>query len=562
MEERRQPLSNNNIRNQTKFTQDSNWWFKFFSGIKDGLIGISILLFGTIELTVVIGDMILVASAGLVELSKLYEYISCHYKRDFELRYPVEDDGEESTVLQLRPIKEATLSVLAFSIGGIIPILAISFVINNQWRIKLVIEVSSVALALSRIGGAFIGRVPIMSTTLRMMIICWGRLIASSHNRNKSAVINVDDIARVKSTKELSGQTCQLCGDEIELATGGEPFVVYNICAFPVCRPCYEFERREHTQNCPQCGTRYKRIKGSRKVIGDDDIDDLDNEFDFGGNNWTDAQHIAEALLSVVPSNLDSSLHNPEITIQIYGQEDVGIPSDQHALIIPPVPFTNSSMTWQRRLMEPGESSCGNYDGDDVDDPNLPRMDERRQPLSNNTRNHTKFTQNSNWWFKLFFRIKDGLIGISILLFGTIALTVVTRDMIVVVSAELVVGAFQAATSEYISCHYKRDFELRYPAEEDREESTVLQLRPIKEATLSVLAFSIGGIILILAVSFVINNQWRIELVIEVSSVALALSRIGGAFIGMVPIMSTTLRMMIICWFTMGVSYVLTTLFT
>ncbi|KAJ4953644.1 hypothetical protein NE237_030476 [Protea cynaroides] len=520
IDERRQPLSNNKIRNQTKFTQDSNWWFKFFSRIKDGLIGISILLLRTIALTVVTGDMILVASTGLVVgafQAATIEYISCHYKRDFELRYPTEEDGEESTIMQLRPIIEATVSVLAFSIGGGEPFVACNKCVfpvcmscyeferrernqnypqygtrykrikgsrkvicdddiddldnefdfrDNNWtdaqhiakavlsavpsnldsssyNPEIIIQIygqedvgissdqhaliippmlftnSSMTCKLTRFvgqrklmepgessGGNYDGDdledpdLPRVTVLLR-----WdgchryrGRLVASSHNRNKSAVINVDDIARVKSTKELSGQICQLCGDEIELATGGEPFVACNKCAFPVCMPCYEFERRERNQNCPQCGTRYKRIKGSRKIIGDDDIDDLDNEFDFGGNNWTDAQHIAKAVLSAVPSNLNSSLYNPEITLQIYDQEDVGIPSDQHAFVIPSVTFTNSSMT-------------------------------------------------------LF--------------------TVVTRDMILVASARLVVGAFQVATSEYISCHYKHDFELRYPTEEDGEESSI-----------------------------------------------------------------------------------------
>ena len=37
-------------------------------------------------------------------------------------------------------------------------------------------------------------------------------------------------------------------------------------CGFPVCRPCYEYERREGTQVCPQCHTRYKRIKGNWKL--------------------------------------------------------------------------------------------------------------------------------------------------------------------------------------------------------------------------------------------------------------------------------------------------------
>lgn len=67
---------------------------------------------------------------------------------------------------------------------------------------------------------------------------------------------------QVTSVKELSGQICQICGDEIEFTVNGEPFVACNECAFPVCRSCYEYERREGNQSCPQCKTRYKRVKG------------------------------------------------------------------------------------------------------------------------------------------------------------------------------------------------------------------------------------------------------------------------------------------------------------
>ena len=68
------------------------------------------------------------------------------------------------------------------------------------------------------------------------------------------------------SVTELSGQICQICGDEIEVTVDGEPFVACNECAFPVCRPCYEYERREGNQACPQCKTRYKRIKGEASI--------------------------------------------------------------------------------------------------------------------------------------------------------------------------------------------------------------------------------------------------------------------------------------------------------
>ena len=116
-------------------------------------------------------------------------------------------------------------------------------------------------------------------------------LVAGSYNRNELVVIRRDGdpgvrarfnsrlacerserygadffgfymFVQPKPLREQNGQGCQICGDDVGLAPGGEPFVACNECAFPVCRDCYEYERREGTQNCPQCKTRYKRLKG------------------------------------------------------------------------------------------------------------------------------------------------------------------------------------------------------------------------------------------------------------------------------------------------------------
>ncbi|TKY51433.1 Cellulose synthase A catalytic subunit 6 of UDP-forming [Spatholobus suberectus] len=225
-----------------------------------------------------------------------------------------------------------------------------------------------------------------------------GRLVAGSHNRNEFVLINADETARVNAVTELSGQICQICGDEIEVTVDGEPFVACNECAFPVCRPCYEYERREGNQACPQCKTRYKRLKGSPRVEGDEeeeDIDDLENEFDIG-SNIRRGGHVAEAMLS---AHLNTGV-------------DVGISADKHALMIPPfmprgkrvhpMPFPDSSVsdygygsvTWKERMeewkkrqnekIEVVNHEGGNDGGknvDELDDPDLPRMDEGRQPL-------------------------------------------------------------------------------------------------------------------------------------------------------------------------------------
>ncbi|PNY10849.1 cellulose synthase A catalytic subunit 6 [Trifolium pratense] len=267
-----------------------------------------------------------------------------------------------------------------------------------------------------------------------------GRLIAGSHNRNEFVLINAEENGRIKSVRELSGQICQICGDEIEVTVDGEPFVACNECAFPVCRPCYEYERKEGNQACPQCKTRYKRLKGSPRVEGDeeeDGIDDIDNEFDYDLDDFGQPQHPDSVFsgrlntgrgsntnISGANSEHGSPPLNSEIPLLTYGEEDPEISSDRHALIVPPymnhgnrvhpMPYTDPSTPLQPRPMVPkkdiavygygsvawkdrmeewkkrqsdklqvvkheGDSNDGSYD---LDDPDLPMMDEGRQPLS------------------------------------------------------------------------------------------------------------------------------------------------------------------------------------
>lgn len=85
--------------------------------------------------------------------------------------------------------------------------------------------------------------------------------------------------------QQSGAKICRVCGDGIEVKEDGEPFVACQECRFPVCRPCYEYERNEGTQCCPQCNTRYKRHRGSPRVEGDEeenfDANDLDDEFEI-----------------------------------------------------------------------------------------------------------------------------------------------------------------------------------------------------------------------------------------------------------------------------------------
>eukprot|EP00257_Ricinus_communis_P020113 XP_015579274.1 cellulose synthase A catalytic subunit 4 [UDP-forming] isoform X2 [Ricinus communis] len=84
-------------------------------------------------------------------------------------------------------------------------------------------------------------------------------------------------------TRQSGKVSCRVCGDDIGVKEDGTLFVACHVCRFPVCKPCYEYERSEGNQCCPQCNTRYKRHRGCARVVGDDeddiDADDFDDEF-------------------------------------------------------------------------------------------------------------------------------------------------------------------------------------------------------------------------------------------------------------------------------------------
>ncbi|CAL9145528.1 unnamed protein product [Musa hybrid cultivar] len=178
------------------------------------------------------------------------------------------------------------------------------------------------------------------------------RLVAGSRNRNEFVVINADDFGKSKSAHDSNGQICQICGDDIEiLEEEKELFVACNECAFPVCRTCYEYERREGSQACPRCKTRYKRHKGSARVEGDEDEDGDDdiykelNYYNFNGKETVSIPdpklygypYVGQGSLSGlgIPSN-NVQQNGSNIPLLTYGEEVDGISCDDHALIIPP----------------------------------------------------------------------------------------------------------------------------------------------------------------------------------------------------------------------------------
>ncbi|CAK9866152.1 unnamed protein product [Sphagnum jensenii] len=268
-------------------------------------------------------------------------------------------------------------------------------------------------------------------------------LIAGSHNRNELVVIRPENEGP-KPLKHVNGHICQICGDDVGLTQEAELFVACNECAFPVCRPCYDYERNDGNQSCPQCKTRYKRHKGSPRVDGDEEeegADDLENEFNLDADCKQDREHVTDAMLhghmsyggtydrGDLPHHMRHPMQ-PQFPLLTNGQ--VPDAEDEQAIVVPPgvgsggkrvhpLPYIESNLPVQARPMDPtkdlaaygygsvawkervdswklrqekmqmmmmtegGQQLTGVKGGGDFDDPNgpdLPIMDEARQPLS------------------------------------------------------------------------------------------------------------------------------------------------------------------------------------
>ncbi|KAI8570298.1 hypothetical protein RHMOL_Rhmol01G0023600 [Rhododendron molle] len=233
-------------------------------------------------------------------------------------------------------------------------------------------------------------------------------LVAGSHNRNELVVIHGHE--EPKQLKDLNGQVCEICGDEIGLTVDGDLFVACNECGFPVCRPCYEYERREGSQLCPQCRTRYKRLKGSPRVDGDEDeedVDDIEHEFKIHNDEQNKNKHLAEAMLhgkmsygrgpeddenTQYPPVISGGRSRPvsgEFPISTHAHGDQH--SSQHKRVYPYPVSEPGSARWDERKeggwkerMDDWKLQQGNLgqEFEDSADPDMAIVDEARQPLS------------------------------------------------------------------------------------------------------------------------------------------------------------------------------------
>ncbi|XP_057509783.1 cellulose synthase A catalytic subunit 4 [UDP-forming]-like [Actinidia eriantha] len=214
-------------------------------------------------------------------------------------------------------------------------------------------------------------------------------LFAGSHGRNELHVLHSKDEPRSPTHGQKLAKICRVCSDEIGLKENGELFVACHECGFPVCRPCYEYERSEGNQSCPQCNTRYKRHKGCARVVGDEednfDAEDFDDEFQIKHQQHSPDHHHHAANHSENGDNNQQKWHHnasPSVFASVAGSVAGGKEFEGEKET-----YTNNAEwkerveKWKTRQEKRGmvnKDDKGNEQGDD-DDEYLTA--EARQPL-------------------------------------------------------------------------------------------------------------------------------------------------------------------------------------
>ncbi|GAQ88788.1 Cellulose synthase family protein [Klebsormidium nitens] len=219
-----------------------------------------------------------------------------------------------------------------------------------------------------------------------------GAMVTGSYFKKRLVVVeNPQTYTPVQVSARPGFAACSVCREAVGLDVAGREFVPCE-CAFPLCRPCYEYIRAAEDGRCPACKERFKRMRGSPRVPEDeeeDHVEDLEAEFrhHLPAVNTRRAQAPArEPVIVLTPS--DASLEMRKLAredsyvARLTRQDSAGSlmrsDSDMQQLSVldskPMDAYGYGSVSWQ-----PGGSGGGGGDGHTG---GLPSVDDTKRPLS------------------------------------------------------------------------------------------------------------------------------------------------------------------------------------
>ncbi|KAL8172181.1 hypothetical protein V2J09_023985 [Rumex salicifolius] len=171
-----------------------------------------------------------------------------------------------------------------------------------------------------------------------------------------------DEQPRLIPPNQAGAKICQICSDTVQTNSDGEPFVACDVCSFPVCRPCYEYERKDGNQCCPQCKTKYKRHKGSPPILGDkvedSDVDDglSDTSYPSGNQNhkgWHTNHGQMDGVRAPVYDKEAALNHIPRLANGSVVSGDLSAASPEHMSMASPA-LIGGNIRTSREFASPG----------------------------------------------------------------------------------------------------------------------------------------------------------------------------------------------------------------
>lgn len=166
------------------YSKRAQWLRAAVLGANDGLLSVASLMMGVGAFRSDVKIMILTGIAGLVAGAcsmALGEYVSVYAQYDIETAQMKRErggDGRKSEEEEERlpsPMKAAVASAVAFAVGAAVPLVAAAFITNYKVRLAAVVAASSLALIVFGALGAYLGKAPLVKSSLRVLI---GGLVA------------------------------------------------------------------------------------------------------------------------------------------------------------------------------------------------------------------------------------------------------------------------------------------------------------------------------------------------------------------------------------------------
>ncbi|KAF7842648.1 vacuolar iron transporter-like protein 4-like [Senna tora] len=155
-------------------------------GANDGLVTVASLMMGVSAVRQDIKSVLLAGFAGLIAGAcsmGIGEFLSVYTQLDIELvqmkrqkeenKITIIVDNEEKKEDLPNPFQASMASMVAFSIGGVVPLMGAIFIKDYKVRMCVVVALASLALVVFGVIGAILGKTSVSKSCVRVVIGGW-----------------------------------------------------------------------------------------------------------------------------------------------------------------------------------------------------------------------------------------------------------------------------------------------------------------------------------------------------------------------------------------------------